>query len=207
MLIGISIVLIVLLICSFRLLLKQSKKPTGFLGILMMRLWNTIYLPLVKWTTTKIELPDHSTILDIGVGNGISNAYLLEQRNTRSVTGIDISEVAISQAKRNYSDKMLHFEKMDIHDLTFDSETFDLVTAFQTHFHWDDLEQALHEIYRVLKQDGAVIFACESAKINYFLPKLKKSTDFQKYMSQFGFSMTSQSTTDQWIMYTFKKIK
>lgn len=131
----------------------------------MMRLWNTIYLPLVKWTTTKIELPDHSTILDIGVGNGISNAYLLEQRNTRSVTGIDISEVAISQAKRNYSDKMLHFEKMDIHDLTFDSETFDLVTAFQTHFHWDDLEQALHEIYRVLKQDGAVIFA-KIKKIN-----------------------------------------
>ncbi len=45
MFIGISVIVAVLLICLFWLLLKQSKKPTGFLGILMMRLWNRVYLP------------------------------------------------------------------------------------------------------------------------------------------------------------------
>lgn len=207
MFIGISVIVAVLLIYLFWLLLKQSKKPTGFLGILMMRLWNRVYLPLVKWTITKIELPENSSILDIGVGNGISTAYLLKQRNSLAVVGIDISEDAISQANKSYSDKMIHFETMDVHALTFDSETFDFLTAFQTHFHWDDLDQALHEIHRVLKPNGIVIFACESTKINYFLPNLKTTSDFQAYLSKFGFSMIDRHTTRQWVMYAFQKKK
>lgn len=205
MFLSIGIVIVVLLICLFGLLLKQSKKPTGVLGILMMRLWNAVYLPLVKWTMNRVELADHSIILDTGVGNGRSSAYLLNQKKALTVTGIDLSEAAISQAIKKYSSEAIHFKTMDVHKLAFSSETFDLVTAFQTHFHWDDLDQALHEIHRVLKADGMIIFACETAKISYFLPELKKVVDFQAYMSRLGFSFVNHHTTDQWTMYSFKK--
>ncbi|OTN86440.1 hypothetical protein A5819_003274 [Enterococcus sp. 7E2_DIV0204] len=205
MFLNISIVIVMLLICLFGLLLKQSKKPTGVLGILMMRLWNAVYLPLVKWTMNRVELADHSIILDIGVGNGRSSAYLLNQNKALTVTGIDFSEAAISQAIKKYSGGAIHFKTMDVHKLAFSSETFDLVTAFQTHFHWDDLDQALHEIHRVLKVDGMIVFACETAKISYFLPELKKNVDFQAYMSSLGFSIVNHETTDQWTMFSFKK--
>lgn len=203
---GLVIVMLVL-IFLFWFLLSQSKKPTGLIGILMMRLWNGVYLPLVEWAINNVNLNDYSAILDIGVGNGASSAYLLQRKNSLSITGIDLSETAISQAYKKYPDNKINFESMDVHHLTFTAETFDLVTAFQTHFHWSDLDQALREIYRVLKPNGVVIFACETAKINYFLPKLKNSADFQRYLSTFDFSLINQQTTSQWTMYTCKKNK
>ncbi|WP_207696291.1 hypothetical protein DOK67_0002994 [Enterococcus sp. DIV0212c] len=205
MIIWIGLIVVVLLISLFPFLLKQSTMPTGLMGVLMMLLWNRVYLPLVKWATSRIKLNDNFTILDIGVGNGASSVYLFQQRNSLSITGIDISEDAIIQAKKKHPNKNIHFETMDIHSLTFASETFDLVTAFQTHFHWHDLDQALNEIHRVLKQNGTAVFACEKAKINYFLPKLKKSADFQEYLTTLGFLLTDEHETNQCIMYTFQK--
>lgn len=205
MLIGIIAVFIALLIYLFQILLKQSKRPTGIIGTWMMYLWIGVYLPLVKWAMSNITANDGITILDIGVGNGASSAYLLQQTNPSSVTGIDISDDAMAQAKKKYPDQQIVFETMDVHALTFDSDTFDLVTAFQTHFHWNDLRQASHEIHRVLKPNGVVVFACETAKINYFLPQLKNSADFQVYMSEIGFLFVNQHATNQWTMYTFQK--
>lgn len=207
MLILIGIIILLLLILLFKILLQQSKKPAGFIGILMMRLWNKTYLPLVKWTMDFIEVDNYSTILDIGVGNGASSFYLFNQDETLSITGIDISKAAILEAHKRNQQQLISFEIMDIHGLTLDSESFDLVTAFQTHFHWHDLDQAIKEIHRVLKEKGVVVFACEKTKIQYFLPNLKKSADFQTYMANFGFSLIEQNETNQWIFYSFKKLK
>ncbi|MGX7150580.1 class I SAM-dependent methyltransferase [Enterococcus ureasiticus] len=205
MLIGIIAVFLVLLVYLFQILLKQSKRPTGIIGTCMMYLWNSIYLPLVKWAMSNITVNDGITILDIGVGNGASSDYLLQQTNLSAVTGIDISDDAMAQAKKKYLNQRIDFKIMDVHDLIFDSETFDLVTAFQTHFHWDDLGLALREIHRVLKPNGIVVFACETAKINYFLAQLKNSADFQVYTSEIGFIFIDQHVTSQWTMYTFRK--
>lgn len=205
MFIWMSFGIIILLLSLFRLLLKQSKKPTGVLGFLMMRLWNKVYLPLVKWTMKYIDLNARSTVLDIGVGNGASSAYIAQKFHTVSVTGIDLSSDAILQAKKRYPPDMFHFETMDVHNLAFEADQFDLVTAFQTHFHWNNLKQALDEIHRVLKQEGLVVLACETAKINYFLPELKHSTDFSNFVSKIGFTLINQHTTNQWMMYTLQK--
>lgn len=197
--------IILLLIGLLGILLKQSKKPTGALGFVMMRLWNKVYLPLVKWAMEYIDLNAGSTVLDIGIGNGASSAYLAQKFHTVSVTGIDLSPDAISHAKKRYLPDMFHFETMDVHNLTFEADQFDLVTAFQTHFHWNNLKQALDEIHRVLKQEGLVVLACETAKINYFLPELKNSTDFSNFVSKIGFTLTNQHTTNQWKMYILQK--
>lgn len=207
MFVGIICVVVLLFIVLFVYLLRQSKKPTGLIGTLMMRLWNRVYLPLVKWTMNQVNLANTSTVLDIGVGNGASSAYLLQLKKQLSVTAIDISERAIIQAKKKQTNKAIYFEIMDVHSLTFDSESFDLVTAFQTHFHWTDFDQAINEIHRVINQNGFVVFSCEIAKINYFLPEFKQSADFQAYMLKQGFLLINQHTLNQWVQYTFKKIK
>ncbi|MFD1900091.1 class I SAM-dependent methyltransferase [Enterococcus termitis] len=94
---------------------------------------------------------------------------------------------------------------MDIHHLTFDDNTFDLVTAFQTHFHWDDLTLALKEIRRVLKPNATFLLACETSKLNYFLPEFKQSKQFEMKMKVLGFTMRTHQKNRQWTLYMFQK--
>ncbi|MEI5995380.1 class I SAM-dependent methyltransferase [Candidatus Enterococcus mansonii] len=203
----ITALVIVLLVFLFKVLMKQSKNPSGFIGYLMMYLWNSVYLPLVRWSLNSIHLAERQDILDIGVGNGASSVYLLQQTHALSVTGIDHSKDAITQAKKRWINEPVQFETIDVHELPYPSETFDLITAFQTHFHWDDFDQAINEIYNVLKQQGIVLFACETSKIDYFLPEFKHPEHFKAYMSTQGFIPITQNSSKQWIMYAFKKNK
>ena len=48
--------------------------------------------------------------------------------------------------------------------MPFAGETFNLVTAVETHYYWPDLNADLREILRVLKPGGTVIIAAESYK-------------------------------------------
>lgn len=197
-----------LLLCMilFYFLLQQSKKPSGIVGIIMMRLWNKVYLPLVKWSVTRIpSLKKGNKILDIGVGNGASSRYLYTLASDQHVTGIDISKQAIISAKKMQSSENIHYQVMDVQNLDFDNQTFDLITAFQTHFHWPDLTTSLQEIHRVLKKDGSVIIASETAKIHYFLPKHKQPTQFEKELNALNFRHFSVYQTAQWTCYVFTK--
>ena len=62
----------------FRHLIKQSKNPKGWIGRQMMRLWNSIYLPMVDWSLAPLMDKTPQNILDVGVGNGKSTQHLHE---------------------------------------------------------------------------------------------------------------------------------
>ncbi|EOL46287.1 hypothetical protein RV11_GL000566 [Enterococcus phoeniculicola] len=188
----------------YRHLLNQSKKPSGPLGILMMKLWNTSYLPMVRWaiSLSKNQLP--STVLDVGVGNGQSTAYLLSKLPTVDIVGIDISETATGQAAKNYSS--ISFFTMDVKETTFEDKRFELICAFQTHFHWSHLEEAFRELHRILADDGTILLASEKTKINYFLPFLKTTEQFQQFLMLMNLSIVTVNENTQWISYEIKKI-
>ena len=59
---------------------------------------------------------------------------------------------------------------------------FDLITDFQTHFHWSDLTQAFLELKRILKPDGIILLACEWSKLAYYLPDLRKQEKLENYL-------------------------
>lgn len=98
------------------------------------------------------------SILDFGCGNG-SNIERLADMKPAFLAGIDISSVAIEQARA----KALHyrlnseFSVMDAHNLTFPNETFDVVLGGAI-LHHLDLDKALATIRRVLKTRGYAIF-------------------------------------------------
>ncbi|MGY3779585.1 class I SAM-dependent methyltransferase [Isobaculum melis] len=190
----------------FYYLLQQSKKPSGRVGIFMMRLWNKVYMPLVKWSLTMTSsIKKGNKILDIGVGNGASSRYLSTLASEIQVTGIDISKQAITSAQKLQSEANIDYQIMDVQDLAFDNQSFDLITAFQTHFHWPNLTKSLQEIHRVLKKDGRVIFASETAKIQYFLPRHKQPTQFEKELKALNFHHFTVHQTAQWTCYIFTK--
>ena len=203
----ISIILLVFLFLGALLyyLIQQSKKPSGIVGVLMMRLFNKAYLPMVRWALLFYN-PSESPIkiLDIGVGNGKSTALLAKNFPKSSVIGVEISEIAIKEAQKLPTTAVFQLE--NIQSTSFDNKTFDLICAFQTHFHWQDLKTAFYEIRRILTDEGIVLLACEYAKIRYYLPQYKDTQAFQSFLNTVGLQLVQEEKQQGWRFYKIKKL-
>jgi arsenite methyltransferase len=95
-------------------------------------------------------------ILELGSGNGIFTAELLEAvGSTGKVVGLD-SSIAIIETARHICPEG-EFLHGDAQDLPFEDATFDVVVAAQLFCFLDDVDQAIAEAFRVLKPRGRLI--------------------------------------------------
>lgn len=197
--------LIILIILAFLYLMYQSKKPSGFVGLWMMRLWNSAYLPMVVWSVNQLDYKkSFHAILDVGVGNGASSKYLKMHFPDSQVLGIDISTKAIKSAEE-LSEPGLSFEVKNVENTNLPVEKFDLITAFQTHFHWLNLTQSFLELKRILKPDGPILLACEWSKLAYYLPDFTKQEKLESFLSTLELHLLNSQRNDQWILYQIVK--
>lgn len=100
-------------------------------------------------------LPEKPSVLDAGCGSG-RDARLLADRGA-SVIGVDISEGLLRVARRDNPD--IDFVDGDLRQLPFDDAMFDGVYARTSLLHLetvDDMQQALRELARVLRPNGAL---------------------------------------------------
>ena len=44
-----------LIILAFLYLMYQSKRPSGLVGLWMMKLWNRVYLPMAVWAVSQLD--------------------------------------------------------------------------------------------------------------------------------------------------------
>ena len=197
--------LIILIILAFLYLMYQSKKPSGFVGLWMMRLWNRAYLPMVVWSVNQLDhKKSFHAILDVGVGNGASSKYLKMHFPDSQVLGIDISTKAIKSAEE-LSEPGLSFEVKNVENTNLPVEKFDLITAFQTHFHWLNLTQSFLELKRILKPDGTILLACEWSKLAYYLPDFRKQENLENYLDDLDVHLIDSQRKNQWILYQIVK--
>lgn len=201
----IFLIIVVGLYFVYRHLLNQSKAPTGKVGIVMMKLWNKVYLPMTKWCLSFLPEKQFNRILDIGVGNGASTYYIVQTFKAESIIGIDISERAIAQSKKLNSNNTITFELANIEKTHFPSSSFDLICAFQNHFHWTNLQGSLLEIRRILTDDGILLIGCEYSKVKYFLPELKEPDDFGEYLDDIGLRLVQVERDRDWVVYRVGK--
>jgi len=96
---------------------------------------------------------DKPDTLDIGCGTGISTRQL--KQYTCEVTGIDKDSTMIDVAMKQTTN--IPYVIAPANKLPFESNKFDLITAF-TAFHWFNNEESLLEIKRVMKE-GGIFFA------------------------------------------------
>ena len=100
-----------------------------------------------------------SSTLEYGCGPG-THSSVLAQSGAARVVGIDISDVAIEQARaeaiRRGLTQMEHFQ-MNAESLEFEPDSFDLIygTAILHHL---DLTRAFSELARTLRPDGTAVF-------------------------------------------------
>ena len=199
------VIIALLIILIFHYLVYQSKKPSGFIGLWMMKIWNRAYLPMVVWSVSQLDHKKRfKAILDVGVGNGASSKYLKKHFPNSQVLGIDISTTAIRAAER-LAEPGLSFEVKYVENTNLSVGEFDLITAFQTHFHCSDLTQAFLELKRILKPDGIILLACEWSKLAYFLPNFRKRENLEQYLSNLDLRLIDSQRKGQWILYKIGK--
>lgn len=97
--------------------------------------------------------------LDVGCGEGF-NTRLLSQAGA-VMSGIDISPTFVKHASNHTSNTELkiQYSVENAVSLSAESETFDFATSFFSLLEIADLDDALSEIYRILKPDGFFQFS------------------------------------------------
>ena len=109
------------------------------------------------------QIPPHSTILELGCGEGNDSIYFAEQGH--AVTATDFSNVAVEQNSKRWAHADLTFKVQDISQrLQFDDASFDVVYArLSLHYFTDEItKNVFREIARILKPGSTLCFMCKS---------------------------------------------
>jgi SAM-dependent methyltransferase len=107
-------------------------------------------------------------VLEIGCGLGTDGARFA--RAGALYTGIDLTDAAVSLARRNFELQDLpgEFRTADAESLDFADESFDLVYSHGVLHHTPDTARAVREVHRVLKPSGrAVVMLYHRDSYNY----------------------------------------
>lgn len=96
-------------------------------------------------------------VLDAGCGVGWRS--FIFAKKAKKVYGVDYSNEAVEYAKKNYKKSNLDFIVMNVCDLRFDDNFFDIVTSFEVleHLTLEQAKRFIAETYRVLKPGGLLI--------------------------------------------------
>jgi len=130
-----------------------------------------------------VEVHKARRILDIATGTG-DLAIMLAKINSEKVIGLDISEGMLAVGKKKIDQLGLN-EKVemilgDSEELPFEDQTFDAITVGFGVRNFENLEQGLDEIYRVLKPNG--IFVVLETSLPTAFPIKQGYTFYSKYI-------------------------
>lgn len=114
--------------------------------------WNQPGMKLLK---NAVKKP--GKILDLGCGEG-SRIKFISNFGMLDITGVDISQVAISRARMKT--KGSNFQIADLEKLPFPNNIFDIVYSFYVFEHLVNPEKVIKEAVRVLNDGGLLLIVC-----------------------------------------------
>ncbi len=151
-----------------RLIGKQIRKPSGFLGSLFGYLMAANHKEITDWTFDQLQVKNNDYVLDIGCGNGVGIEKLNMIVTDGYIIGIDYSRLMLRQAaKRNrlaISKGKTRLCYGNVSALPFTDASFDKVCVIESFYFWPNPSQDLQEIKRVLKRGGSVAISMEISK-------------------------------------------
>jgi ubiquinone/menaquinone biosynthesis C-methylase UbiE len=152
---------------------------------------NSRHSKVTDWGLSHITAKPQDTILDVGCGGGKTVSKLAAMATQGKVYGLDYSDVSVAVAKK-LNARLIETGRVEIHEgsvseLPFPSNTFDLLTAVETHFWWPDLPAGMREIQRVLKPGGTLAIIAEI----YRGAETKTARLAEKHISKIGMKFLS----------------
>ncbi len=106
-----------------------------------------------------LNLENNMHLLDVCTGTGVIALAAAEQLSEGRVVGIDLSNGMLSQAKNKaqiQSLKNTAFKKMDLDQLEFEDNAFDVACSSFGLFFMEDMTKALKNIVKVVKPGGRI---------------------------------------------------
>ena len=160
------------------------KPKDNFGGRFMLRSMNKGHEKLARWGRSYLNIDKNYIVLDLGCGGGRNIEYFLTKAD--KVYGLDHSETSVKMAseinKKAIDTGRCQILVGDVKSLPLEDESIDIVTAFETIYFWNDIEECFREIYRVLKNGGQFLICNEvSSKERRDVKKLLKMINFEIY--------------------------
>ena len=130
-----------------------------------------------NWIFSNYQITDEINVLELGCGTGElwkSNIDSIDKMKQLVITDFSSDMVETTRAVIGNRDNV-NYEIMDIQNVSFEKETFDIVIANMLLHHVNDIPKALSEVDRVLKNGG--IFYCatfgENGVVDYLASLFK----------------------------------
>jgi ubiquinone/menaquinone biosynthesis C-methylase UbiE len=166
--------------------IDQCRKPSGLFGRFILWDMNRHHSKLTDWGLSHVSIKKTDRILHIGCGGGRTINKLAAMANTGKVHGIDYSDASVAAARRTNARSIdigrVEIEHGSVSHLPFANDSFDLVTAIETHLFWPDLGQDMREIFRVLNPGGTLLIVAEIYKGGKHLEGVRKKI-FDKHLA------------------------
>ncbi len=177
---------------------QNACKPVGFMGSLILKKMNVGHSRLSLWAFEQIDFNGREKALDVGCGGGANLLRLLGFCPQGYVCGIDYSEKSVAVSKKNtaaYLGRRCEVKHGDAANLPFADGSFDLITAFETVYFWQNVQKGFEEAARTLKHGGRFMVCCEACEPDPELTgKIKGMTiysaeEIENFMRQSGLSV------------------
>ena len=138
-----------------------------------------------KWVYDQYIIGKNNKIIEFGCGNSsiwIGKEDKLPENVSIIVT--DISPLMMEKTKENIKDsRIFSMELMDIQAIPYSDNYFDIIIANHMLYHVPNIEKALLEIKRTLK-DGGLFYSTTIGKRNL----IELETIYEKYQDKVKFS-------------------
>ena len=166
--------------------IAQCRKPSGFFGRFILWDMNRHHSKLTDWGLSHVTIKPNDKILDVGCGGGRTINKLSALASAGKVYGIDYSEDSVAAARkanaRLIDIGLVEIQPGSVSRLPFENDTFDVVTAIETHLFWPNLLEDFREIFRVLKPGGMLSIVAEIYRGGTHLEGVRK-TIFEKHLA------------------------
>ena len=176
-----------------------GSKPVGLKGRLAGVIMNLIHASqykkiIQKYLVENIDTSDELSVLDIGCGGGkVVNIFSSLIKKVK-IFGIDhsLDMVNLSQKvnKNGINNGMIEIVQGDVKKLPYPNDSFNIVTAFDTISLWNDFNDSINEIKRVLKQDGIFFIVNGYPKVGtkwYDFVKFKNDSEYRAFLTRHSF--------------------
>ncbi len=116
-------------------------------------------------------------LLKLDLWNEVHNTQILRwaaRDAGAQVYAIDIADFTVETATSNFREKQLEprFAIADVREIPFQDNSFDFIYTMGTIEHFDNWEQVIGEVYRVLAPGGTAIIGVPNKRDPFFRPML-----------------------------------
>lgn len=119
-----------------------------------------------KWLFHNFKIEENANVVEFGCGSGVLWSKNKDRIHPNlSITLTDFSEGMLRTAKKNLGDfKNILYKQIDIQDISYPDNYFNIAIANHMLYHVPNLNEALVEVNRILKPGGVFYAATNGIK-------------------------------------------